>query len=245
MGSIRSSGRFATERSSARLAAVDGVLFLGLVVGGATVFAVGFLIRWRQAVRTRQAMAAEVEGDRCVACSSADILAFGSEAYRCNACGFEFGDGLLKLRREARRKVVEQMDPLERRKGGIADLKEAHLMLLAAQGHVDRAVNLCELERSSRNVDDTHDEEKQEALRICVGEAQRAHWRIEDARMKLGAEQLAVGPSHIEVDFGSLAFRSDSIVGAGDAGVRQEVDRVQAHVARVMREVELDIAKLS
>ena len=78
-----------------------------------------------------------------------------------------------------------------------------------------------------------------------MGEGQRAHHLIEDARLKFGREPMGIGPSDIEVDFGSMAFRTDSMAGPGDAEVRKEIERVQAHIQRVRGEVESALALLS
>lgn len=205
----------------------------------------GAVWRMRQAARTRRALAEEIGGDQCVGCGGTQIETLGPDAYRCRSCAFEWGAGLHALRFAARRKAVAAMSPEQRRDSGIADLKEAHLALLAAKGHAEQARRISEQADGLHYRDDTHDADKQQALVVAVGEAKRAHLSIEQARLKLGTEQMGVSIGDLDVDLGSLGFAVDSVGGLGDGAVHHEILRAEEHIGTALREVELALSRLA
>ena len=210
---------------------------------------VGVVQRWRQGVKTRKAMLDEPGGDRCVACQSTQVDEFAAQAFRCKACGFEWGEGLKTVRKKARRAAVAAMSEAERRTSGLADLKQAQVMLLAAKGHIDSASELARQNLrvgydNRRHDEADRDERKQQAMVVAVGEVKRGHVLIEDAKLKLPQLAGMIGDSDVDVDLGGFAFQTDSILGIGDSGVAEEIERLEAHVSRLVAELEQALARL-
>ncbi len=208
----------------------------------------GVVQRWRQGVKTRKAMLEEPGGDQCVACQSTQVDEFAAQAFRCKACGFEWGEGLTAVRKKARQVAIAAMGEAERRSSGLADLKQAQLMLLAAKGHIDSAAELARRDQltyeNRRHQDADQDARKQQALVVAVGEVKRGHVRIEDAKMKLPQLAGIISDSDVDVDLSGAAFQTDSILGIGDRGVAEEIERVKAHIARLLAELEQALARL-
>ncbi len=68
----------------------------------------------------------------CVACESTDLEMLAPEAYRCNACGYEGGEGWAKLQRARKLSRLEALPTKELVSSVAADLEDLRLLLLTA-----------------------------------------------------------------------------------------------------------------
>ena len=55
---------------------------VGLMASSVVLVAV---LRWRQAARTKKALAGDLDDDRCIGCGGTTILSLGTHAFRCTA----------------------------------------------------------------------------------------------------------------------------------------------------------------
>lgn len=92
-----------------------------------------------QSWRMNRAMSEASTGESCVACDGTDVTLLGPAAYRCNACGYEGGDGLAALHRAEREAAFARMPEAARRASARGDLEEARRLLTSGLGDLDRA----------------------------------------------------------------------------------------------------------
>lgn len=138
--------------------------------------------------RMQKAARAEIRDDSCVACDGTDLTPLGPGAYRCNACGYEGGSGLQKMKDDQRRAQIDALSPQARRDSARRDLIEARDYLKAAQSTFVSA-------RSSA----THDliglgggdrgQTKQAELLRALSDVQRAQRFLLDADLKLSTQE--------------------------------------------------------
>ncbi|MFK7930936.1 MAG: hypothetical protein AB8H79_22315 [Myxococcota bacterium] len=92
------------------------------------------LYRLFQALQMGEAMRVEIADDRCVACSSKDLINLGPNAYECRACGYSGGSGLAQMQQQHRQDAWAAWSPEKRRAGAIKDLKHARSLLISVEG---------------------------------------------------------------------------------------------------------------
>ncbi len=156
--------------------------------------------------RMQKAARAEIRDDSCVACEGADLTPLGPGAYRCNACGYEGGSGLQKMKDDQRRAQIDALSPEARRAAGRRDLIEARDYLKAAQSTFVSA-------RSSA----THDliglgggdrgQTKQAELLRALSDVQRAQRLLRDADLKLNTQEA--DPDAVQDDLSPLLSAAD------------------------------------
>lgn len=92
------------------------------------------LYQWLQSWRMGDALRAEIDTSRCVACDSADLDAAAEDAYRCRACGYEGGPGWARMQRERAEAKAAALPPAQRKGEALRCLQDARVLLLGARG---------------------------------------------------------------------------------------------------------------
>ncbi len=126
-------------------------------------------------------------GSVCVACDSKDVTELASEAYRCNMCGHEGGDGYAAYQRGLRNASFERLTPEEREEGARKDLLEARRLLISAAGDLHRAsiASGIDMVGFGGGMSTGEGNEKQSAMTSALGFMHEAKNRVDDAKVKL------------------------------------------------------------
>ncbi len=90
-------------------------------------------------LRTQKALREPIGGDQCVACQSTQVTTFAPACYRCDGCGFQWGDGMAQFAAQQRAAEVQKLDPEQRKAYIRAELNEAQAHLSAAAPLLDHA----------------------------------------------------------------------------------------------------------
>ncbi len=69
------------------------------------------------------------DGDRCVACDSTELDILGPQAYRCQMCDYEGGDGYADYQRSLEREQYRDLDVPELQRRAMSILEEGRLKL--------------------------------------------------------------------------------------------------------------------
>lgn len=177
----------------------------GLVIG----VGVAALYGLHQAGLLKAGMNAQIADDECVSCASKDLETIAPEAYRCRACGYEGGVGLVALQDAAADARVDGLSPEHRKREAIADLADAKSVLLAVTGTMQSVLSLSRRDIVGFGTDAGR--EKQQAFIGALGEMQRAQNSVKAAARKLGWT-----PGHdpdptqsLGIDFNSAGFALD------------------------------------
>jgi hypothetical protein len=151
---------------------------IGLLVMPTLFVVFGWLYR-RRAARAFRAEA------HCVACDGTDLEVLAPDVYACKACGYEGGEGRGAHVRERRNASFRRMDPVQRRKTGRRDLREARTLLLSGLGDLERAQSLVgdSLFEDKRAVGSS---ERGSVLALGTGQLLEAREKVRDAEAKLG-----------------------------------------------------------
>jgi ribosomal protein L37AE/L43A len=209
------------------------VLFFGL-------FSVVF---WRiRAARVRKAMAEDIDSSACIACDSSDLEVLGPGAYRCSACGYEGGDGLSALHEAAEQASVDKLEPAERRKQALAEVRQARDLVLGAQGTLKSSLSHSRGDMMGRQ---SAWEEKQMELTSALGELGRAEALVRRAAMLLDDPAIQVDLS--DFDSFSNAFFADIRADrfSVDLKVHGEIKRVAGEAEGMLEELEKLVAVLA
>jgi hypothetical protein len=209
-------------------------LFVGLVFLAAAIW---------QLRRFNKVLKDPVRDDVCVACNSAQLTSLGTNAYRCNACGYEGGSGLMAMRDAAKTKKLEAMSPEQRRASGLKDLREARTLLLGCQGIMQHTVSLSRADLMGGG-DAGHD--KQRELATAMREMMLAEKMIGDARRKLSDELDEASRKTFEVSFFGAGFFLDT---AGDnifvdLAMHSKIKEAAQHCDRMLEGVEGALERL-
>lgn len=141
-----------------------------------------------QGMKMNRAMREDSPGDRCTACDGTKVVLIAPQAYRCNACGFEGGDGWAAYKEQQRHAKFAAMDPAARRASARDDLHEARRLLTSGIGDIEHARDLSGLDMIGlSNIEmDGEGNAKQAAITAGVGLLLEARNRARDAQAKLG-----------------------------------------------------------
>jgi hypothetical protein len=112
-------------------------IIVAMVLASGSMFA---LYAWRY-YKTQRALSEPVETDRCVACQSTEVTTFAPECYRCNACRFEWGDGIKAQQAAMRSAQITALNPEQRKSFALNELDEADAHLRAADAAFEQAAS--------------------------------------------------------------------------------------------------------
>ncbi len=101
-----------------------------VVYGIVALVALGILVP--RYLRTQKALREPIGGDVCVACQSTSVTNFAPACYRCDDCGFQWGEGLAHHAARLRQAEVEKLEPEQRTAYIRRELDEARAHLAAA-----------------------------------------------------------------------------------------------------------------
>lgn len=90
-------------------------------------------------LRTQKALREPIGGDQCVACQSTQVTTFAPDCYRCDGCGFQWGDGMAQHAAQQRAAQVQRLGPEERKAYIRSELNEAQAHLSAAAPLLEHA----------------------------------------------------------------------------------------------------------
>jgi hypothetical protein len=132
-------------------------------------------------------------GDSCVACDSNDVTMLAPQAYRCNKCGHEGGDGYASWQQGRREEAIRRMPPEKRRAGARMDLVQARDQLNGVIGDLHAASTMSALDiagfgGSSYAGTDGEGGEKQKLVTTATQGLLEARNLVDDARVKLGID---------------------------------------------------------
>lgn len=230
---------------------VTPVLLFGFmfgVVGGAAALALKYR---RHAKRTQRVLDETHDDDVCVACNGDQVSELGPQAFRCDGCSFTWGSGLGQLRADAQRQRIEAMSDDERRQAGLNDLGQAKLLLVAATGTIETA-----LEVSRADLDGATDNraaEKHQTIALGLTQAREAREHIVAAKMKLvGAPSntldvldvdfIDLGADHYLFDAFDFSVAAGGIaildVQIGDREIHDELEKLVRRVRDMLASVE-------
>ena len=139
------------------------------------------------AKKLKRAASEGSSGEVCVACDSKDVTVLAPQAYRCNLCGHEGGDGYGQYKKQLRHASFERLSPEERRKGAQTDLMEARRLLLSAIGDLRNALVSSGFDMAGLGggFGTGEGNEKQSAMTSAMGFMLEAQNRAEDAKAKM------------------------------------------------------------
>ncbi len=205
--------------------------------------AVVLLVLAARLLALRKAAKAAISDDVCVACDSRALEWIADGAYRCMKCGYEGGSGQARIREEARLRRIEAMSPEARRESGIADLRDARMHVMSAQGTIAAARSLSTMDMAGLAGADAA-REKQQEMANATTELQLAQERISDAAAKLDHPELR-GPD-LDIDFSSAAFgldiHFDSLI--GDLLVHDKIRKITSATESMLKGVEDALRRL-
>ncbi len=135
--------------------------------------------------------AIEQAKDQCVACRSRDLTALADRVYRCNACGYEGGEGRALVERALREASFLEMAPARRLEEARRDLLEARSLALGGVGDLERANGFGDEVFNAESSTPSHDT----ARASGTGRLLEARSKIRNAAAKLGLAQPDQGPS--------------------------------------------------
>lgn len=90
-------------------------------------------------LRTQKALNEPIGGDVCVACQSTQVTTYAPSCYRCDGCGFQWGDGMAQHAAQQRAAQVRGLDPEQRQAYIRSELHEARAHLSAAAPLLEHA----------------------------------------------------------------------------------------------------------
>jgi hypothetical protein len=144
-------------------------------------FALVWLIQW---TRQRRYLRSLRDSSRCVACNADDLAMLAPAVYRCNACGYEGGEGRAARARALREASFRSMDPQERRESARRDLDGARMLASSGIGDLLRANAMVgEVLFDDHRVGSTA---RDHAKASGTGQLLQARSKLRDAATKLG-----------------------------------------------------------
>ena len=184
--------------------------------------------------RMNKASKAPISDNECVACGSKEVTVVAEGAYRCDACGYEGGSGLAKLQDEAHVKGIEAMSDEDKRRTGIADLKQERSLLMGAQGTLAGAARLSVMDMAGGGGD--RGQGKQSELVSAVKDMLEAQHHFRDAVLKLGQN----GTYAFDIEFDTGVFVMDIAADSLIAGVMMhaKIEEAKGHCERMLAAVE-------
>lgn len=147
------------------------------------------LLQFRMSRASREAST----GECCVACNSTDVTILAPQAYRCNVCGHEGGDGYGAWQRQNRDAAIQKMPMEQRRQGARRDLLLARDALQGVAGDLAGARNMSAMDiagigGTAYAGTDGEGGEKQRLVTTATQGILEARNLVQDARVKLGVQ---------------------------------------------------------
>jgi len=212
-------------------------------------FSIVFLLLFlRQRMRTQRALREPVSHDVCVACDSKQITTVASEVFRCDSCGFTWGDGIKQLKAVQRRTNLEGMSPTERRAQAVVQLQEARDLLggaLAALEQGSHQLGWDVMIGDGKWIDGTGDfrsETREAMIRSAVGDIHTAQQCCQHAHEALGKSVDNVAAPSANSDIAALDVLAGSIV--ADLMAHQQLGQLRDHAQTMLKGIEQALQKL-
>ncbi len=146
----------------------------------------GFAL-WRVS-KMRAALREPLSDNECAACGSQAVQATAPGCYVCSACGYEGGTGQQRAKEEAKIARMASMSSAERFEKGRSSLREAGMLLEAADGTFEAALSESRVDMiGSINASET----KTNILSSAQGDVLRAQECIREASLYLEDPTIA------------------------------------------------------
>jgi len=200
------------------------------------------LIReWLLGRKLAKAGAEASGGEVCIACDSKNVTVLGPQAYSCNECGHEGGDGYAAYKRAQRNASFQAMSEADRRTGARDDLLEARRVLTSAIGDLGRAAAASGFDMAGMGggFGEGGGGEKQSAFTSATGLLHEARNLIDDAKAKLDIGVNGEMPA-AEADDDYLVWSADIYFDNifTDIQFHTKIAKVSADAKRVLAAVE-------
>ncbi|MCA9712503.1 MAG: hypothetical protein KDK70_42130 [Myxococcales bacterium] len=139
------------------------------------------LIRW---LRHRRYLRLLRDTSRCAACQGDALTMLAPDVYRCDACGYEGGEGRGARARARREASLQAMDHRQRRESALGDLREARMLASSGMAELRRArAMIGEALFDDRRVGSTA---RDHARASGTGQLLQARGKLRDAAVELG-----------------------------------------------------------
>lgn len=204
------------------------------------------LYEWFQSWRMGNALRAEIDASRCVACDSDDLHLVADEAYRCRACGYEGGPGWARMQKDRAKAKAAALPPAQRKAEALAFLKDARVLLLGARGSMKGA-------RAASH----HDLIGIGNDPMGMGDESQEKWgRVNNAMQDVGEARQLVEKAAMRLQGGVPGFEADDpVVGAAvldrhvdgplvNLMAHSRIDEMAGHVEGLLGAVEAAIQRL-
>jgi hypothetical protein len=179
-----------------------------VVLAAVTAMALGLVVIPRY-LRTRRALREPIGGDECVACASKNVATFAPECFRCELCGFTWGDGMKEHAALQRQAQLAGLNGDQRRQLAIRELQEAYSCLVAADVSLEHASNQLGFDLvagGGLGTGDMYSRARNEGMVKAAGEMARAQRHIRNAAE---AVEYAIPGADGAIDFRAEVFAFD------------------------------------
>lgn len=169
---------------------------------------------------------------RCERCGAKDLQDLGEEAWRCCRCGGEQGRGLAAIRRARLKTELERLTPGEREASAILDLREARMLLRAAEGSLVGA----SWERDAKGAADL--------LADALADLDEARQRLDAAALRLGLDAGLGVDRELRVALRGMARPAEEIA-IGTGPFQDRLERLRTEAACTRAEVDKVLEQLA
>lgn len=203
-------------------------------------------LRWwavdRRSRKLQRVLREDITGEACVACGSGQIDEYEPACYRCQACGFSWGQGWRARADRQRRAALVRMTAAQRRAEAIAALREAASLLDSASAYLKTGPKQLPYDLLLGRYGDMYSQERNEAVVKALADAQLAWQQIQYA----AAADAQVGAPGAQLDWNIRIAALDAAVGSWemDLVAHHELQRLLGQITAMQSHLEGTLAAL-